>query len=205
VKKGKERIDSSFELPLARSALLAIDVQQDFLDLSPACKAILKPLRELMEAFRARHLPVLHTLYHHGQLRYPGARDTRYCLRGSEGAREPREIRNEFDSYLEKPGFNAFHKTNLDHKLRHHDIETLVLAGLVTDYCVYATALSALEHNYNVVIVKDACASDAKALHASFLKRFSADRMGEVLPSGELLKRLERHHIMHKLEGIEWL
>ena len=193
------------ELPLAKSALIAIDVQNDFLDLSPDCKAIVKPLTGLMQAFRDRHLPVIHTLYYHGQLRYPGVNESRYCVRGTEGAREPKELRHDFDTYQEKPGFNAFYKTELDHKLRQHDIETLVIAGLVTDYCVWATALTALEHNYNVVLVKDCCASDSRGLHRSLLKRFSADRMGEILSSTELAKRLERHHIMHRLEGIEWL
>ncbi len=204
-KGGQGLLDESFELPLARSALLVIDAQNDFLGLSADCKAILKPLQGLMKTFRERHLPVIHTLYHHGLLRYPGVKDTRYCLRGTDGAKEPKEIRDEFDAYLEKPGFSAFHKTDLDRKLRQRDVETLVLAGLVTDYCVYATALAALEHNYNVVIVKDCCASDERKLHSSILKRFSADKMGEILSSGELLKRLERHHIMHRLEGIEWL
>ena len=90
-KGGQGLLDESFELPLARSALLVIDVQNDFLGLSADCKAILKPLQGLMKTFRERHLPVIHTLYYHGLLRYPGVKDTRYCLRGTDGAKEPKE------------------------------------------------------------------------------------------------------------------
>ena len=57
-KGGQGLLDESFELPLARSALLVIDVQNDFLGLSADCKAILKPLQGLMKTFRERHLPL---------------------------------------------------------------------------------------------------------------------------------------------------
>lgn len=57
-----------------------------------------------------------------------------------------------------KRGLNAFHNTNLDNELSNRDINTLVLAGVVTSICIDSTARSAFERGFNVYILSDCTA-----------------------------------------------
>lgn len=61
-----------------------------------------------------------------------------------------------FDSY------SAFqddggHKTEMESILRRNGIETIVLYGIATDYCVRATALDAVGAGFKVVLIEELC------------------------------------------------
>lgn len=62
----------------------------------------------------------------------------------------------EYDSYS---GFqdDGGQKTELDDLLRAHGIETLVVYGIATDYCVRATVLDGLTLGYGVTLIKNLC------------------------------------------------
>lgn len=47
--------------------------------------------------------------------------------------------------------------TGLEEYLRKHEIETVYLAGLTTEYCVKFSALDALKLGFEVFIIEDAC------------------------------------------------
>jgi nicotinamidase/pyrazinamidase len=49
--------------------------------------------------------------------------------------------------------------TGLDERLRAHDIESVVVVGLATDYCVKATALDAIRLRYPTTVVRDCIAA----------------------------------------------
>lgn len=59
------------------------------------------------------------------------------------------------DVVLEKTATDSFYGTHLAALLAERDVDTVVLAGLATDYCVDATARSALSHGLDVVLVSD--------------------------------------------------
>lgn len=90
-----------------------------------------------------------------------------HCVQGTEGAkilvdnnlfraivqkgRDPR-----YDSYS---GFqdDGGQKTEMDTILRLNGIETVVVYGIATDYCVKATALDAVKAGYKVIVVEELC------------------------------------------------
>lgn len=47
-------------------------------------------------------------------------------------------------------------RSDLDNTLKSLEIETLYVVGIATDYCVYYSALDALELGYNVKVIEDA-------------------------------------------------
>ncbi|MDF7681049.1 bifunctional nicotinamidase/pyrazinamidase [Enterobacteriaceae bacterium ESL0689] len=49
------------------------------------------------------------------------------------------------------------HKTQLDSWLQEREINTLIIAGLATDYCVRFTVLDALSLGYKVNVITDGC------------------------------------------------
>jgi nicotinamidase-related amidase len=59
------------------------------------------------------------------------------------------------DAVIEKNGQNAFRGTSLDFYLRATGIETLLCAGFSFKSCLFYTMISAFEHNYRVVFLRD--------------------------------------------------
>ena len=58
-----------------------------------------------------------------------------------------------------KRGLDAFPSTNLDFILRSKGIQTVVLAGFLTNCCVESTMRSAYERGFDVVTLKDCTAT----------------------------------------------
>lgn len=63
------------------------------------------------------------------------------------------------DYFVLKPKHSAFFATPLDLLLEHLKVHKLILAGVSADQCVMATAMDALMHDYEVVVVTDCIAS----------------------------------------------
>ncbi|MGC7094443.1 isochorismatase family protein [Amycolatopsis lurida] len=66
------------------------------------------------------------------------------------------------DVVIQKTATDAFYGTHLAALLAERDVDTIVLTGIATDYCVDATARSALSHGLDVVLVSDAHAPVAE-------------------------------------------
>ncbi len=140
-----------------REALIIVDVQNDFLPggalAVPSGDAIAPRLHELLDsgrfdlvvATRDWHPPDHTSFVEHGGIWPP------HCVQGTPGA-ELGEIvpRDRVDVVVDagrgrdQPGYSGFEDTPLESVLREHDIESVTLVGLATDYCVRATALDAL-------------------------------------------------------------
>jgi nicotinamidase-related amidase len=90
------------------------------------------------------------------------------------------------DIQIIKRTWGAFHHTRLDDVLRAHDIGTVVLAGLVTNFGVESTGRAADEHGYSVVFVSDAMAGLEDHAHA-FAVEYVFPRLGAVCTSEEIL------------------
>ncbi len=75
-----------------------------------------------------------------------------------------------------KSRISAFEGTDLEVLLRSKGIDTLVLFGIITSGVVLSTALEAMDQDYRVLIVRDACADSDPELHACLLDRLLAKR-----------------------------
>lgn len=60
---------------------------------------------------------------------------------------------------LSKGASGVFNSTAIDQILRNLGVETLILTGVVTNYCVETAVRDAGDRGYNVVLVSDACAA----------------------------------------------
>merc|ERR1712151_1004536 len=61
-----------------------------------------------------------------------------------------------------KKGLDAFPGTDLEAQLKAHGVETLVLAGFLTNCCVESTMRTAFEKGFNVVTLTDCTATTSK-------------------------------------------
>jgi nicotinamidase-related amidase len=69
------------------------------------------------------------------------------------------------DLLITKQAWNAFHETGLHDKLRGQGIDTVVVAGLATNAGVESTARTASDHDYRVLLPRDAMASFTAEMH----------------------------------------
>lgn len=68
----------------------------------------------------------------------------------------PRLHLSDEDLRVHKSATDSFFRTDLAELLARRDVDTVVITGAATDYCVDATARSALSHGFDVVLVGDA-------------------------------------------------
>ena len=170
-----------------QTALLVIDMQRDFLepggfgaalgnDVTPL-RAIVPTVRRLLEAFRARRLPIIHTKEGHtpdladcppakrargrGTLRIGDKGPMgRVLVLGEPGNDFVPELAPRHDELvLPKPGKGAFCRTPLNDLLRHRGINRLLIAGVTTEVCVQTTMREANDRGYDCLLVEDATES----------------------------------------------
>jgi len=94
-----------------------------------------------------------------------------HSIRGTEGAKVTDAlVQTDSDIQLPKRRFSAFFKTDLDQTLRLYGVDTVIVAGLLTHWCVLSTALDALALDFRAYIIKDCCASYSEEVHETIVK-----------------------------------
>lgn len=77
------------------------------------------------------------------------------------------------DNQIEKLTYSAFGSPAFTAALAKRHVDTIVLTGVETDVCVYASVLDAVDMGLRVVIVADAVASSDAAAHEAVLKHIA--------------------------------
>lgn len=102
---------------------------------------------------------------------------------GSGPALDPRLRRLDNEPVIVKRRVSAFHGTELDLILRSQGIESLAIGGVATGAMVLATALDALDHDYDVSVLRDCCADPDPDVHTFLVDRLLAQRGATVTTS----------------------
>lgn len=195
----------------AHTALLAIDVQNDFCapgghteaglgrDVAD-CQAVVEPIERLAAAARRAGVPVvwIKADYDRAFLSPPiHARqvargiEKAYCVSGTWGAEFYRVSPEDGDLVIEKHRHSAFAGTELDQVLRDRGVRTLAVAGVQTHVCVESTLRDASARGYYVVVPSDCVGSYDRDLHDKTLRCVEA-HFGEVVASADLIARWQR-------------
>ena len=176
-----------FALQPGRAALVIIDMQRDFIepggfgdslgnDVS-LLEAAIAPTRALLDAWRARGWPVVHTRESHApdlsdcppakRLRgNPSLRIGdegpmgRLLVRGSAGCEiVPALAPLPDETVIDKPGKGAFYATPLQAHLKVLGVTQLIFAGVTTEVCVQTTMREANDRGFEALLVEEATAS----------------------------------------------
>jgi nicotinamidase-related amidase len=160
-----------------RAAVLVIDMVKDtFQDdhhfsITPLAKAIVPKVNQVTAWARKKDFPVVFACdsFLEDDFIFKGKMKP-HSLRGTSGS-EVTELldRREGDVVLPKRRFSAFYQTGLEQTLREWGIETVIVCGIATHFCVLATVLDALSHDFSAVFVEDATASYSDQVHQSAL------------------------------------
>ena len=92
--------------------------------------------------------------------------------------------------FLQKVRHSAFYSTSLDHLLRERDIETVVLAGQVTEQCILYTALDAYIRSFDIRVPRDAVAHIDEQLGDAALQMMQRNMRVDVVDASDSLRRL---------------
>lgn len=91
---------------------------------------------------------------------------------------------------IEKPGWSAFEGTALQRYLNDLGIDTLIVCGFLTDFCVESTVRSASDRGFFTIVASDACATSNQDDHDLALARF--DRLiGPVVTTAKLVETIK--------------
>lgn len=183
---------SESEIPMSRTALLLVDLQNDFLhpdgaygragQTSEAAAALPPRLAPLAKAIRERGGMVVATLFtlppgRGGEpLISPHLRQLRPFLKkgdfvpGSWGQAFVDELAPFVDSAVEKIAFSAFYMSRLEHVLRKCGIERLIAGGIVTNGGVASTVRDAHVRDFDVTVLEDGCAAFSSQVHAAAIE-----------------------------------
>ena len=186
----------------ARTALVIIDMQRDFIEpggfgaalgndvttlarIVPAVAALLAHARRngmLVVHTRESHLPDLSDCPPAKRVRgNPGMRigDSgpmgRILVRGEPGNQILDAVTPlPGEIVIDKPGKGAFYATGLKAMLDQHDITHLLIAGVTTEVCVQTTMREANDRGYECLLVEDAAASYFPEFHEATLAMIRA-------------------------------
>jgi nicotinamidase-related amidase len=187
---------------LAKTALLIIDMQRDFLepggfgaalgnDVS-RLQAAVAPCRAVLLAARRAGLLVIHTREGHRadlsdapplkvergdpalRIGAPGPMG-RILIRGEPG----HDIIPELypvagEPVIDKPGKGAFYQTDLELMLRNRTIDTLLVCGVTTEVCVNTTVREGNDRGFRCIVLSDCCGSYFPQFHEMGLAMIKA-------------------------------
>lgn len=185
-------------LPIMATALLVVDMQHVFLDMTTTA---LPNILKLSQHFRASSLPLIFTQHGHSKEELtPPYKNQLVRKWGSNGSiatgskdweliPEMKKIAKDYN-VVAKNTYDAFINTDLDHLLEKGSIEKVVVSGVMTDCCCDTTARSAFNRGYETWLVSDACGSANKKQHEAGLRGFGF-AFGEVLSTEEVIHRLK--------------
>ena len=168
----------------ARSALIVVDLQNDFADPGGALAVrgadrVVAAVNELIAAAEGAGAPIFYTQdWHPERTRHfvtDGGLWPVHCVADTWGARlHPELLRGGGGPVVRKgangeDGYSGFtmrdarsgeeRATELEALLRERGVERVAVAGLATDYCVKATALDALALGFETTVVTRAVAA----------------------------------------------
>jgi nicotinamidase-related amidase len=213
---------TAIELDLGQTALLVIDMQKDFLYHGGYGEALgnnpevlqraIAPTQAVLKAARAAGLFIVHT--REGHLpdlsdcpptklhRWPRGRRIgdpgpmgRILVRGERGHAiidEAAPLPTE--TVIDKPGKDAFYRTELDPILRGRGVKNILVAGVTTDVCCSSSISAANDRGFDAVVLSDCVASYDPARHLAALDIIKAQGgiFGWVAHSRNLLEAMVR-------------
>ena len=172
----------------ANTALLVVDVQNDFCDPDGVfgsagndlsmVQAVMPNILTLIDSARAAGVTVIFVQAIYDAIYLPPAWhernvrlgfETPRCLQGTWGADFYQVKPQPSELVLQKHRYSAFVDTELDAVLRGLGIQTVVALGVATNLCVESTARDAFMKGYYVALVDNASATYRKEQHDAAL------------------------------------
>ncbi len=180
----------ALELDLRHTAVLSLDFENDIVHPEGALKdfgfaqmvadnGVLEKTAQLLVAARGAGTRVIHVSVKFrvgypgrpaNSLIWEGLHSSGALLEGTWGAQiHDRVAPQRSEAVVIKRGMSAFAASDLDQVLHTNRIDTLLLAGVATNFAVESTARQACDLGYRTIVVSDCCASVSQEAHNAAL------------------------------------
>lgn len=185
-----------------RCALLLVDYVNGFVDIDqfggPMIETASRQTVDLLEAFRARDLPIVHTrvvFEADGSNINQFATKVKPLQKLTEDAPGSQIVDwlapRAGERVIRKQSASAFFNTGLADWLRFRGVDTVVVTGCTTSGCVRASVVDSLQHDFRTVVVTDCVADRAIEPHVAnlfdmgqkYADLMERDRLIEQLPA----------------------
>jgi ureidoacrylate peracid hydrolase len=172
---SERRIQHSMAFDPGRSAVLVVDMLNDFLEPTgamplPEGDRLYEPIRRLLATARAHGSAVIWVCDAHPPDDREFDKRSVHCLTGTWGAQIVEALRPLDGEYrVHKRRYSGFYETDLDLRLRELGVAHVILTGVVTNICVRSTAHDAFFRGYDVIVVEDCVAATSEREQESSL------------------------------------
>ena len=185
-----------------RPALIVIDLALWWTDRRNLCQgsdvdAVVAASCSLLEKARAAKMPIFFTTWDCDPSMPPSPHDAKVIMELSTGDErlfqlDPRLDRRIGERVIAKRYASAFKGTNLAENLTALGVDTLIVAGVSTSHCVYATCRDATD-SFRVIVPREAVGERCEIMHEVNLLDIDLD-LGDVLPLESVLAWLDGVH-----------
>ena len=146
-----------------------------------------------LDAARDAGIPVFFTTYAYDPADPPSPQNRKLKMdlkAGDEGKLDldPRLDRRPNEKLIRKRYASAFKGTNLHEMLTSLRVDTLIVTGLSTSHCVYATCRDATD-SFRVIVPKEAVGERCEIMHEVNLLDIDID-LGDVMPTVDVVNKL---------------
>lgn len=184
-----------------KTCLLIIDMVKDYFrddhpyPITPLARKLIPPTNALIAEFRKKELPVIFSTdsFHETDFIFKG-RMQPHALEGTPGAEVVDELdMSSKDLWLPKPRFSAFFNTGLEKILRDQQVTQCAVAGIATTFCVLATAMDSLCHDFKTIILEDCSTAFTERSHTQCLDLYRKNPLSplfRIMTSTELIGEL---------------
>ncbi len=181
-----------------RPALLVIDLAlfwtRPDTQMGSSVDFVVEASCEVLQSARAAGIPVFFTTYDYDPADPPSPHHKKLCLGIKPGDEhlldlDPRLNRRPTEKLIRKKYASAFKATNLHEMLTGLSIDTLIVTGLSTSHCIYASCRDAT-NSFRVIVPREAVGERSEIMHEVNLLDIDID-LGDVMPMAEVLSHID--------------
>ena len=181
-----------------RPAVVVIDLARFWLDpkqqIGSNLDSVVEATCRVLETARAAQLPIFFTTFAFDPAEPPSPHDKKLKFEFPADAAElfeldPRLNRRPTEKVIRKRYASAFKGTHLREMLTGIGVDTLIVTGISTSHCVYATCRDATD-SFHVIVAREAVGERCELMHEVFLHDIDLD-LGDVTPVQEVVRYIE--------------
>lgn len=183
-----------------RPALIVVDLALAWTDprrpeVGSAVDSVVEATARVLEAARAAGIFMVFTTWAYDPAAPPSPHDAKNALHLGPGDEkllelDPRIERRPTELLLRKRYASAFKGTNLHEMLTAQGVDTLIVTGLSTSHCIYATCRDATD-SFRVIVPREAVGERCELFHEVNLLDIELD-LGDVVSVDAVV-----HHLAH--------
>ena len=177
---------------MSRLATIVIDMlnpydHEDAEALAEQAESRIEPMKNLIEATRDSEAELIYVNDNYDDFTATSKDLGEHAMQGERPDLVEPILPPKGTLFVQKVRHSAFYSSSLDHLLKIKEIETVILAGQVTEQCILYSALDAYVRGFDLRIARDAVVPIDPELGDAALKMMEVNMSAEIVPASQAL------------------